>query len=152
MSPVVFFSCWKWLAQFYFFKKYPNEAYLLYQPCWAATLSRRGEFHLVCPEMGCTFLKHIKPGISSNFFHYKILHSIDFYAWTIIWILYLYKLIFKIVWMWIDISGLKTVDRTEICKKNRILFNRGHNMGCNANKEKMGSKKFLRISKWVVHY
>ena len=80
-----------------FLKKYPNKAYLLYQPCWAANLSRRGEFHSVCPEMGCTFLKHIKPGISFNFFHYKILNFIDFYAWTIILILYLYKLFFKIV-------------------------------------------------------
>ena len=69
MSPVVFFSCWKWLAQFYFFlKKYPNKAYLLYRPCWAANLSRRGEIHSVCQEMDCTFLKHIKPGISFNFF------------------------------------------------------------------------------------
>ena len=32
-----------------------------------------------------------------NFFHYKTLNSTDFYAWTIIWILYLYKLFFKIV-------------------------------------------------------
>jgi len=45
--------------------------------------------------MGCTFLKHINPGISFNFFHYKILNSIHFYAWTIIWILNLYKLFFQ---------------------------------------------------------
>ena len=36
--------------------------------------------------------------------------------------------------------------------KFRILFDRGHNMGCNANKKKTGSKKFLRISKWDVNY
>ena len=45
--------------------------------------------------------------------------------------------------MRIDISGLKTVDRTKYAKF-RILFNRGHNMGCNANKKKMGSKKILK--------
>ena len=152
MSPVVFFSCWKWLAQLYFLKKYPNKAYLLYRPYWAANLSRRGEFHLVCPEMGCTFLKHIKPGISFNFFHYKILNSIDFYAWTIIWILYLYKLFFKIVWMWIDISGLKTVDRTEICKKFIYFLTVATIWGVMLTKRRWAPKKFLRISKWAVHY
>ena len=49
-----------------FFCDLPSK--LLCQACWAANLSRRGEFHSVCPEMGCTFLKHIKPGISFNFF------------------------------------------------------------------------------------
>ena len=117
-EPSCVFFLLKMASPVLFFLKYPNKAYLLYRPCWAANLSRRGEFHSVCPEMGCTFLKHIKPGISFNFFHYKILNSIDFYAWTIIWILYLYKLFFKIVWMWIDISGLKTVDRTKICKNS----------------------------------
>ena len=28
-------------------------------------------------------------------------------------------------------------------QKIRILFNHGHNMGCNANKKKMGSKKYI---------
>ena len=43
--------------------------------------------------------------------------------------------------------GIKnSSDCTEICNI-RILFNRGHNMGCNGKKKKMGSKKFLRISK-----
>ena len=29
-------------------------------------------------------------------------------------------------------------------EKIRIIFNRGHNMGCNANEKKMGSKKNLK--------
>ena len=37
--------------------------------------------------------------------------------------------------------------------KNFIyIFNRGHDMGCNANKKNMGSRKTLRISKWAVNY
>ena len=96
-SPVVFFFLKVASPILFFLENTKTEAYLLYWPCWAANVSRRGEFHLVCPEIACTFLKYIKPGISFNFIHYKILNSIDFYAWTIIWILYLYKLFFKIV-------------------------------------------------------
>ena len=53
-------------------------------------------------------------------------------------------LFWKLVWMWVEISGLKTVQTAPKYAKFRILFNRGHNMGCNANKKKMGSKKILK--------
>ena len=118
-QPSSFFSFWKWLAQF--FCDLPSKS--LCQACWAANLSRRGEFHSVCPEMGCTFLKHIKPGISFNFFHYKILNSIDFYAWKIIWILYWYTFIFKIILNVTRNFGIKnSSDRTEICKISYIFL------------------------------
>ena len=131
------------MATAQFFCDSPSKS--LCQACWAANLSRRGEFHSVCPEMGCTFLKHIKPGISFNFFHYKILNSINFYAWTIIWILYLYKLFFKIVWMWIDISGLKIVDCTEICKKKIVYFLTVATIwGVMLTKRRWAPKKFLK--------
>ena len=61
-------------------------------------------------------------------------------------------LFLKLVWMWVEISGLKTVRTAPKYAKFRIFFNRGHNMGCNANKKNMGSKKTLRISKWAVNY
>ena len=83
-----------------FLKKYLNEAYLLCQPYQAANLSRRGEFHSVCPENGLSVMRNgryiFKTLQTGNQFHFKILNSIDFYAWTIIWILYLYKFIFQI--------------------------------------------------------
>ena len=69
-------------------------------------------------EMGCTFLKHIKPAISFNFlfFHFEILNCIDFYAWTICWILYWYTFIFKICLNVTRNFGIKnSSDRTEIC-------------------------------------
>ena len=50
-------------------------------------------------------------------------------------------LFLKSVWMWLEISGLKTVQTALTYAKFRIIFNRGHNMGCNANKKNMGSKK-----------
>ena len=46
--------------------------------------------------------------------------------------------------MWLEISGLKTVRTAPKYAKLRIIFNRGHNMGCNANKKNMGSKKNLK--------
>ena len=152
MSLVVFFSCWKWLAQFYFFKKYPNKAYMLYRPCWVANLSRRGEFHSVCPEMGCAFLKHIKPGISFNFFHYRILNSIDFYAWTIICILYLYKLFFQ------NSLNVTRYFRIKNSWPHRNMQNFVYFLtvatiwGVMLTKRRWAPKKFWRISKWVVHY
>ena len=54
--------------------------------------------------------------------------------------------------MGVEISGLKTVRTAPKYAKFRIIFNRGHNMGCNANKKNMGSKKTLRISKWIVNF
>ena len=53
-------------------------------------------------------------------------------------------LFLKSVWMWLEISELKTVQTAPIYAKFRIIFNRGHNMGCNANKKNMGSKKNLK--------
>ena len=53
-------------------------------------------------------------------------------------------LFLKSVWMWLKISRLKTVRNAPKYAKIRILFNRGHNMGCNANKKNMGSKKTLK--------
>ena len=154
MSPVVFFSCWKWLAQFYFFfKKYPNEAYFLYQPCWAANLSRRGES--VCPEMGCTFLKHIKPAISFKylFFYFEILNYIHFYAWRICWILYWYTFIFKISLNVIQNFGIKnSSDRIEICKVSYNFLTVATIRGGMLTKRRWAPKKILWISKWVVHY
>ena len=61
-------------------------------------------------------------------------------------------LFLKSVWMWLEILGLKIVQTAPTYAKFRIIFKRGNNMGCNANKKKMGSKKSLRISKWVVNY
>ena len=49
--------------------------------------------------------------------------------------------VFKSVWMWLEISGLKTVQTAPTYEKFCIFFNRGHNMGCNANIKNMGSKK-----------
>ena len=53
-------------------------------------------------------------------------------------------LFLKPFWMWLEISGLKTVPTAPKYAKFRILFNRGQNMGCDANKKKMGSKKILK--------
>ena len=50
-------------------------------------------------------------------------------------------LFLKSVWMWLEISGLKTVQTAPTYAKFRIFFNHGHNMGCNANKKNTGSKK-----------
>ena len=61
-------------------------------------------------------------------------------------------LFLKSVWMWLKISGLKIVQTAPTYAKFRIIFNHGHNMGCNANKKNMGSKKTLRISEWAVNY
>ena len=55
-------------------------------------------------------------------------------------------LFFKSVWMWLKILGLKTVQTAQTYAKFRIIFNHGHNMGCNGNKKNMGSKKTLRIA------
>ena len=49
-------------------------------------------------------------------------------------------LFLKSVWMWIEISGLKTVRTALKYAKFCKFSNRGHNMGCNANKKNMGSK------------
>ena len=61
-------------------------------------------------------------------------------------------LFLKSVWMWVEISGLKTVRTAPKYAKFHKKNNRGHNMGFNANKKNMGSKKTLRISKWAVNY
>ena len=53
-------------------------------------------------------------------------------------------LFLKSVWMWLKISGLKTVRTAPKYAKFRIIFNRDHNLGCNANKKNMGSKKNLK--------
>ena len=53
-------------------------------------------------------------------------------------------LFLKSVWMWLEISGLKTVQTAPTYAKFHIIFYRGHNMGCNANKKNMGSKKNLK--------
>ena len=53
-------------------------------------------------------------------------------------------LFLKSVWMWVQISGLKTVRTAPKYAKFRIIFNRGHNMGCNTNKKNMGSKENLK--------
>ena len=50
-------------------------------------------------------------------------------------------LFLKSVWMWLEISGLKTVQTAPTYATFRIIFNRGHNMGCNANIKNMGSQK-----------
>ena len=50
------------------------------------------------------------------------------------------NLVLKSVWMWLKISGLKTVQTAPKYARFGIFFNRGHNMGCNANKKKMAPK------------
>ena len=145
-SPVVFFSFWKWLAQF--FCDLPSKS--LCQAYWAANLSRRGELHSAGRENGLSVMRNglyiFKTHQTGNyfqisFFHFEILNCIDFYAWTICWILYWYTFIFKISLNVTRNFGIKnSSDRTEICKIP-YFFNHGHNMGCNANKKNMGSKK-----------
>ena len=52
-------------------------------------------------------------------------------------------LFLKSIWMWLETSGLKTV-RTAPKYAKFQFFNRGHNMGCNANKKNMVSKQNLK--------
>ena len=100
-QPSSFFSFWKWLAQFLC----DLSSNSLYQACWAANLSRRGELHSARRENGLSVMRNgmyiFKTHQTGNyfqisFFHFEILNCIDFYAWTICWILYWYIYIFKI--------------------------------------------------------
>ena len=51
------------------------------------------------------------------FFYFEILNCIDFYAWTIYWILYIYTFIFKISLNVTRNIGIKnSSDCTDICK------------------------------------
>ena len=65
--------------------------------CWAANLSRRGELHSAGRENGLSVMRNgmyifkthqIGNYFQISFFHFEILNCIDFYAWTIYWILY----------------------------------------------------------------
>jgi len=49
-----------------------------------------------------------------------------------------------LVWMWLEILGLKTVQTDRNIQNFIEFFNRGNNMGCDANKKNMGSKKILK--------
>ena len=53
-------------------------------------------------------------------------------------------LFLKSVGMRVEISVLKTIRTAPKYAKFRIIFNHGHNMGCNANKNNMGSTKNLK--------
>ena len=54
--------------------------------------------------------------------------------------------------MLIDISGLKTVDRTEICKKFVYFLTVATIWAVMLTKRIWAPKKPLRISKWAVNY
>ena len=121
-SPVVFFSFWKWIAQFFC----DLSSKSLYQACWAANLSRQGELHSAGRENGLSVMRNglyiFKTHQTGNyfqisFFHFKILNCINFYAWIICWILYWYTFIFKISLNVTRNFGIKnSLDRTDICK------------------------------------
>ena len=121
-QPSSFFSFWKWLAQFFC----DLSSKSLYQACRAANLSRRGELHSAGRENGLSVMRNglyiFKTHQTGNyfqisFFHFEILNCIDFYAWTIYWILYWYTFIFKISLNVRRNFGIKnSSDRTEICK------------------------------------
>ena len=116
--PSSFFSFWKWLAQFFC----DLSSKSLYQACWA----RRGEPHSAGRENGLSVMRNglyiFKTHQTGNwfqisFFHFEILNCIDFYAWTIYWILYWYTFIFKISLNVTRNFGIKnSSDRTDICK------------------------------------
>ena len=121
-QPSSFFSFWKWLARFFC----ALSSKSLYQACWAANLSRRGELHWAGRENGLSVMRNglyiFKTHQTDNyfqisFFHFEILNCIDFYAWTIYWILYWYTFIFKISLNVTQNFRIKnSSDRTDICK------------------------------------
>ena len=121
-QPSSFFSIWKWLAQF--LCVLPSKS--LCQACWLQIFQDKESFHSAGRENGPSVMRNglyiFKTHQTGNYFqisyfHLKILNCINFYAWTICWILYWYTFIFKISLNVTQNFGIKnSSDGTEICK------------------------------------
>jgi len=82
----------------FFLKEIPKQGLLALSALLGCKSFKTMRVSFGLPRNGMyIFLNTSNRELVSTFFNYKILSSIDFYAWTIIWILYLYKLFFKIV-------------------------------------------------------